>query len=183
MSVMKHNCEQFSEGLSLLAAGCVSEQEELVLRAHVGVCAACRERLGQLQQVSGELFGLSSPEDVGLVDVLLERVVAEVQPVVLKSVTSGSGRGVFVRGGGVFPVVVAVLLLLVLAGGLRFGAGSRAGVAGVAVVVERPLPGLLTLTMAAVESEESLDLLLDRFADPGALEPLGRPTFVQESLR
>jgi hypothetical protein len=138
--------------------------------------------LDQLQQVSGELLGLSSSVDVDLVDALLERVVAEVQPVVLKSVTSGSGCGVRAREGGVFPVVVAVLLLLVLAGGLRFGAGPKAGQEEVAAVFERPLPGLLTLTMAAVESEESLDLLLDRFADPGVLEPLGRPTFVQESL-
>jgi hypothetical protein len=35
----------------------------------------------------------------------------------------------------------------------------------------------------ALAQAMALDLLLDRFADPGALEPLGRPTFVQESLR
>jgi hypothetical protein len=179
MIAMKDNCEQYSEGLSLLAAGCVTEREEQELRGHVKGCAVCRERLSQLQGVSAGLFSLRSAGDSADVDVLLKRVVAELQPVVLKSVFSGTKRHVGLRGLGVFPV--AVLLLLVSAGGLRFSAGPKAG--SVAVAAERPLPGALTLTMAAVDSEQSLDLLLDRFADSGVLEPLSRPTFVQESLR
>jgi hypothetical protein len=181
MIAMKDNCEQYSEGLSLLAAGCVTEREEQELRGHVEGCAVCRERLSELQGVSAGLFSLRSAGDSAVVDVLLKRVVAELQPVVLKSVFSGTKRHVGLRGLGVFPVVVAVLLLLVSAGGLRFSAGPKAG--SVAVAAERPLPGALTLTMAAVDSEQSLDLLLDRFADSGVLEPLSRPTFVQESLR
>lgn len=182
MIAMKDSCEQYSEGLSLLAAGCVTEREEQELRGHVEGCAVCRERLSQLQGVSAGLFSLRSAGDSSVVDVLLKRVVAELQPVALKSVFSGTKRHVGLRGLGVFPVVVAVLLLLVSAGGLRFSAGPKAG-SVVVVAAERPLPGALTLTMAAVDSEQSLDLLLDRFADSGVLEPLSRPTFVQESLR
>lgn len=62
-------------------------------------------------------------------DVLLKRVVAELQPVVLKSVFSGTKRHVGLRGLGVFPVVVAVLLLLVSAGA-AFQCGAQSGVSG-----------------------------------------------------
>jgi len=74
-------------------------------------------------------------------------------------------------------VVVGVLLLLVTAGGVYSGAGRQSEAKVLAVNEKRPLPRLLSLTMAAVESEESLDLLLDWFAESRVLEPLGRTTF------
>jgi hypothetical protein len=72
------NCESRAEAISLLAAGCLTSQEEQDLRQHLVACATCRERFEQMVSVcSGLRLALPSP---GTFDVsaLVSRTMADV---------------------------------------------------------------------------------------------------------
>ena len=48
-------CETWTEALSLLAAGCLTADEEPRVRQHLAECAGCRERFEQLAALCGSL--------------------------------------------------------------------------------------------------------------------------------
>lgn len=77
MNDLHHNCEQWAEPISLLAAGCLTTDEARDVRRHCETCLACRERLEQLTKLCG---ALAEPQFSAHVaeDTLVERVMSTV---------------------------------------------------------------------------------------------------------
>lgn len=77
MNDLHHNCELWSEPISLLAAGCLSTDEERDVRRHFETCPDCRERFGQLTQLCGALAEAQLPVNVAE-NAIVERVMSAV---------------------------------------------------------------------------------------------------------
>jgi outer membrane lipoprotein-sorting protein len=77
MNDLHHSCELWAEPISLLAAGCLSADEERKVRRHVETCADCRERFGQLTQLCSALAEAPLPVNVAE-DAIVERVMSAV---------------------------------------------------------------------------------------------------------
>ncbi len=77
MNDLRHNCELWAEPISLLAAGCLSTDEERDVRRHFETCPDCRERFGQLTQLCGALAEAQLPVNVAE-NAIVERVMSAV---------------------------------------------------------------------------------------------------------
>lgn len=77
MNDLRHNCELWAEPISLLAAGCLSTDEERDVRRHFETCPDCRERFGQLTQLCGALAEAQLPVNV-TENAIVERVMSAV---------------------------------------------------------------------------------------------------------
>ena len=77
MNDLHHNCELWAEPISLLAAGCLSTDEERDVRRHFETCPDCRERFGQLTQLCGALAEAQLPVNVAEI-AIVERVMSAV---------------------------------------------------------------------------------------------------------
>src|SRR3990172_13306245 len=77
MNDLRHNCELWAEPISLLAAGCLSTDEERDVRRHFETCPDCRERFGQLRQLCGALAEAELPVNVAE-NAIVERVMSAV---------------------------------------------------------------------------------------------------------
>ena len=77
MNDLHHNCELWAEPISLLAAGCLSTDEERDVRRHFETCPDCRERFGQLTQLCGALAEAQLPVNVAE-NAIVERVMSAV---------------------------------------------------------------------------------------------------------
>lgn len=77
MNHLHHDCEPWAERITLLAAGCLSTDEEPEIRRHLEACPDCRERFGQLTQLCGALADAQLPVDVAE-DAMFERVMSVV---------------------------------------------------------------------------------------------------------
>ncbi len=77
MNDLHHNCELWAEPISLLAAGCLSTDEERDVRRHFEMCPDCRERFGQLTQLCGALTEAQLPVNVAE-NAIVERVMSAV---------------------------------------------------------------------------------------------------------
>lgn len=77
MNDLHHNCELWAEPISLLAAGCLSTDEERDVRRHFETCPDCRERFGQLTQLCGALAEARLPVNVAEI-AIVERVMSAV---------------------------------------------------------------------------------------------------------
>lgn len=77
MNDLPHNCELWAEPISLLAAGCLSTDEERGVRRHFETCPDCRERFGQLTQLCGVLAEARLPADSADA-AIVERVMSAV---------------------------------------------------------------------------------------------------------
>ena len=64
MNDLHHICELWAEPISLLAAGCLSTDEERDVRRHFETCPDCRQRFGQLTQLCGALAEAHLPVNV-----------------------------------------------------------------------------------------------------------------------
>ncbi len=77
MNDLHHNCELWAEPISLLAAGCLSTDEERDVRRHFETCPDCRERFGQLTQLCGALAEAQLPVNVAE-NAIVERAMSAV---------------------------------------------------------------------------------------------------------
>jgi outer membrane lipoprotein-sorting protein len=77
MNDLHPNCGLWAEPISLLAAGCLSSDEELDIRRHFETCPDCRERFGQLTQLCGALAEAQLPVNVAE-NAIVERVMSAV---------------------------------------------------------------------------------------------------------
>ena len=77
MNDLHHNCELWAEPISLLAAGCLSTDEERDVRRHFETCPDCRERFGQLTQLCGALAEAQLPVNVAEI-AIVKRVMSAV---------------------------------------------------------------------------------------------------------
>ncbi|TWT84294.1 hypothetical protein CA13_57710 [Planctomycetes bacterium CA13] len=80
MNDLHHHCELWAEPISLLAAGCLSTDEERDVRRHFETCPDCRERFGQLTQLCGALADAQLPVNVaetGIVERVMSAVASE----------------------------------------------------------------------------------------------------------
>ena len=77
MNDLHHNCELWAEPISLLAAGCLSTDEERDVRRHFETCPDCRERFGQLTQLCGAVAEAQLPVNVAEL-AIVERVMSAV---------------------------------------------------------------------------------------------------------
>jgi outer membrane lipoprotein-sorting protein len=77
MNDLHHNCELWAEPISLLAAGCLSTDEERDVRRHFETCPDCRERFGQLTRLCGALAEAQLPVNVAEY-AIVERVMSAV---------------------------------------------------------------------------------------------------------
>ena len=77
MNNLHHNCEHWAEPISLLAAGCLSTDEERDVRRHFETCPDCRERFRQLTQLCGALAEAQLPVNVAE-NAIVERVMSAV---------------------------------------------------------------------------------------------------------
>ena len=80
MNDLHHNCELWAEPISLLAAGCLSTDEEQDVRRHFETCPDCRERFGQMTQLCGALAEAQLPVNVAEATIV-ERVMSAVASV------------------------------------------------------------------------------------------------------
>jgi outer membrane lipoprotein-sorting protein len=64
MNDLHHNCELWAEPISLLAAGCLSTDEERDVRRQFETCPDCRERFAQLTRLCGALAEAQLPVNV-----------------------------------------------------------------------------------------------------------------------
>lgn len=77
MKDLHHPCECWTERLSLMAAGCLSSDEERDVLQHIAACADCRQRFGQLTELCGSLTEARPPAD-GVETLIVERVLSEI---------------------------------------------------------------------------------------------------------
>ena len=56
------NCKEFREQLSLYIDGMLSQQESLLLEAHIKECKDCREELSMLREMVASCQGLEEKE-------------------------------------------------------------------------------------------------------------------------
>jgi len=77
MNDLHHNCELWAEPISLLAAGCLSPDEEREVRRHIETCPDCRERFGQLTELCGTLAEAHLPANIPEAEIV-ERVKSAV---------------------------------------------------------------------------------------------------------
>jgi outer membrane lipoprotein-sorting protein len=77
MNDLHHNCELWAEPISLLAAGCLSTDEERDVRRHFETCPDCRERFAQLTRLCGALAEAQLPVNVAE-NAIVERVMSAV---------------------------------------------------------------------------------------------------------
>lgn len=77
MNDLHHNCELWAEPISLLAAGCLSTDQERDVRRHFETCPDCHERFGQLTQLCGAVAEALLPVDVAE-NAIVERVMSAV---------------------------------------------------------------------------------------------------------
>ena len=77
MNDLHQNCELWAEPISLLAAGCLSTDEERDVRRHIETCPDCREHLGQLTQLCGALAEAQLPVNAAE-NAIVERVKSAV---------------------------------------------------------------------------------------------------------
>jgi outer membrane lipoprotein-sorting protein len=97
MNDLRPRCEHWAEPLSLLAAGCLSCDEEREVRRHIEACPDCRERFRQLSELCGALAKTCSPTD-GAEAAAVARVMSAVEfarsePSIVRAGTE-SGRSV-----------------------------------------------------------------------------------------
>jgi hypothetical protein len=160
-------CEARAEDISLLAAGCVTTQEEQEVRAHLATCVACRERFEQFQLVCSELRA-AKPEseaihfDIGLVTItkpgpqrqlgLLAAVVASV--LVMLGLLSITGR---------HPATQSPL---------RVNDIAQVSPTQAVPAEASKQPTLLALRQAAAESDEALDRFMAQTSVPMFSQPL-----------
>ncbi len=171
---LSHNsgdsCQPFTEDISLLAAGCLDAEEERKLRFHLDNCTACRQRYEQIARVVGELrraapsvidsrFSTWSPPE--------EQLDTSVSP---HDTTSATWRRLAIR-----VAAVAACAALLIGGVSRVGhwhstvqqpsspeVASHAPGDEVDESAPLPMPTLLALRWAGVESDEAFDRLLAR---------------------
>ncbi|MHC4580816.1 MAG: hypothetical protein ACYS14_05115 [Planctomycetota bacterium] len=77
MNDLHHNRGLWAEPISLLAAGCLSTDEERDVRRHFETCPVCRERFEQLTQLCGALAEAQLPVNVAE-NAIVERVMSAV---------------------------------------------------------------------------------------------------------
>lgn len=173
------DCEARAEDISLLAAGCLTAQEEQALRAHFLTCDACHERCDQLQSLC---LGLRAAKP--------ECDAAHLGPSIVTTARPSASR----RVGLVAAVVASALVLLGLLsiGGRGPAPGAPSKVVDVAhdsptetvpAETKVPQPTLLALRRAAEESDEALDRLFAQTSAPMLTEPLSSQSLWQETLR
>ena len=164
------SCRAHAQDISLLAADCLDADEERTLRLHLDVCAACRLRYEQSVEVVGGLRKAASPVEATRFQTWAPPKVELAAEASAKRATSSTLRRRIVR-----IAVVAAVVTLVIGGLSRVGDWhSTVNVPAPAEVARDfpgdevdesaplPIPTLLALRRAAVESDESLDRLLAR---------------------
>jgi anti-sigma factor RsiW len=178
-------CESQLEAISLLAAGCLSVQEERELREHFTTCAACGERFAELDILCTSLRD-AKPE------VNAERVDSLATTLMLTTTSpAGSPRQNRTADSRVVILALTILVLVSAMGRLAFGPVDSSQGSG-QVVQKQPQdapevsgesqPTLLALRRAAAQSDESFDRLLDRYSGALMSEPLHPESLFQESL-
>lgn len=180
-----NSCDARAEEISLLAAGCLTTQEEQELRAHLATCDACRERFEQLQSVCSELRAAKPELDAVRFNLsAVTTVVAIAKPISQQ------------RLGPIAAIVASVLamlgLLMISGKGPTPKSPSRVidvtqGSPAEAVpIVSQPMaqqPTLLALRQAAAISDDALDRLMTQSSVPMFSEPISTHPLLQESLR
>lgn len=179
-------CEQRREVISLLAADCLTRQEECDLRDHLAVCDACRRRFEEITAVCSNVRTAKpavKPESILATERCLQHLPRRVNQ------AAENRRPVARR------VAMLAAAVLVLVGVLRpfvFRQTDHRLTQPTDIVQMPPhaapaetsdlrLPTMLALRRAAAESDESFDRLLARYSEPLLLEPLNHHTFNRES--
>ena len=178
-------CESMSEAISLLAAGCATDDESAEVQQHLAECAACRESFSRLRALCGELSTPPANDE----SVELEFVTRALE--VIESDNSVCiGRPQPRSAWGQLPAAMALGLLIAVAGRL-----FPLSVADKQVAVNPPqadspaspvvadsqpgVPSLLALRRAA-DSEADLDRLLAQTYPPLQSTRLGLPLFDED---
>jgi len=108
MSDQPTTCDRLAEAVSLLAAGCLANEEDVEVREHLEGCADCRERFRQLCLVAqGVEHAYQPQQQVG------GRIVAKAMRQIAAGRTerSGSRRRLWLAAG----LALAASLLVILA--------------------------------------------------------------------
>ena len=173
-------CQSLAEAVSLLAAGCLTPDEEIEAQQHLATCSACRERFKQLDSVCIGLHAARPEERLSAAEAVVARALAEIgasatlvgDHVMSRSRSKSRWRLVAVSA------IAASLLAVVSWQSFSFvtqqssdvvhytppkvipasGQESGTAVARTTAAVERPT--LLALQRAAARSDEAFDDLL-----------------------
>lgn len=178
------HCEERSQDISLLAAGCLTDREERDLRSHLTTCSSCRDRYEELLTVCSALRAAKpecNPIHFELNQVTVARPAAH-QRLVVIAVAAAS---------------VLAMLGLLNSSGRRPSSGPPSHSINVAhdvpsqVILEVPSmepstkqqPTLMALRQAAAESDEALDRLLAHTSSPMFSQPFDAQSLTQEIPR
>lgn len=176
-------CESLAEAISLLAADCLTPDEQVEARRHLTICPACRERFEQLVSICTGLQDARPEESRSADGDGVARALAEigatstakdrVRP--LAGTDAGRQR---------FAWVVA-MSLLVAAGYLLSSSVPPPPPGAEQVELNRVIspqqPTWLALQRAAAHSDEALDDLLARSSDAIRFSPLDTHSLLQET--
>jgi anti-sigma factor RsiW len=185
MNDLRKPCETRLEAISLLAAGCLADQEERELNEHLAECPGCRGRFAELASLGSSLRAAKPVVDVDLVRNLAGTLPHAPSP----ASTARQNRLADSR------VALLALSVLMLVGVLSyFALRPTDHVERPVVVVQEspqlvsedsgtPLPTLLALRRAAAESDESFDRLLARYSGALVPEPIHLQSLSQESVQ
>lgn len=78
MNAPLQTCETWAEAISLLAAGCLTSEEEHELQQHLAGCDACRERFDQVAVVC-EGLRVARPAGTGSDTDVVSRIMREIE--------------------------------------------------------------------------------------------------------
>jgi len=185
MNMESSLCESMSEAISLLAAGCATEDEATATQKHLAECAACRESFSRLRVLCGEL-GTSPANDDSVEREFVTRALEVIESD--NSVRSGQQRPG--SSWGQLLAAMALGLLIAVAGRLfplsvtdrQVAVNPPQAVSPVGSVVmdsQPDVPSLLALRRAA-DSEADLDRLLAQTYPPLQSTRLGLPLFDED---
>lgn len=184
MNDSRKPCESRLEELSLLAAGCLTDQEERELREHLNTCVGCRVRFEELATVGALVRAAQPPVDASS----LRRIArVELDSAPADRTVESVGR----LGWRTALLAAAALVLFAVVARIAFRSGEHRPVQPREVVQGSPptvpeevaesrMPTLVTLRRAAAESDESLDRLLASYSETLRPEPLLSQSLLQD---
>jgi anti-sigma factor RsiW len=194
-------CEFREEAISLLAAGCLTPDEEDEVRQHLTACPACRERFEQIIGVCHGLQAARPPECSPAVAAVVSRAMAEIanRPTLVVAPAAAHSRSTS-RWTFVAAAAIAASVLVVVSWRSFFDVAPRLPdvvrhdppksvpvpkqeprTGAVETTVGSSQPTWLALQRAVAQSDEALDALLGRGSETLHFPPLDTRSLYQES--
>ena len=130
MNDLNNTCRPWAEPISLLAAGCLSPDEEQNVRQHIDSCSRCRKRFHQLTELCGAIVDAQLPAERAettiaqrVISTITSESVEMVQPQLL-SRSLDKWRKLMRSPVSRFSAAAIVVLTVTAIGSLFFGGGA-----------------------------------------------------------